>query len=150
MFTYALGSFITGQLGDHFSPVTVVAAGLLGSTLCLLAIVFGASTGIIQNAALCGSWFLTWQMIHGAFQATGGPVNTAIMGNWFPAKGRGLIFGLWTCHQYVGDITAAVFSAIILHSGIDWRWCIAVPAVLNGIWAIINFYSVPNTPEEAG
>lgn len=76
MFTYAGGSFITGQLGDRFSPVAIIAAGLLGSTLCLLLIVFGSSTSIIHNAALCGSWFLTCQLVHGAFQATGGPVST--------------------------------------------------------------------------
>lgn len=150
MFTYAGGSFITGQLGDRFSPVAVVAGGLFGSTICLLLIVFGASTSIIHNAAFCGSWFLTCQLVHGAFQATGGPVNTAIMGNWFSSKGRGLIFGLWTCHQYVGDIAAAIFSGWILHSGYDWRWCITVPALINGIWGFINLWTVPNTPEEAG
>ena len=74
MFTYAFGSFITGQLGDRFSPVAVVGGGLLGSTICLLLIVYGASTNIIHNAALCGTWFLTCQLLHGAFQATGGPV----------------------------------------------------------------------------
>lgn len=95
MFTYAGGSFITGQLGDRFSPVAVVAGGLFGSTICLLLIVFGASTSIIHNAAFCGTWFLTCQLVHGAFQATGGPVNTAIMGNWFSSKGRGLIFGMF-------------------------------------------------------
>eukprot|EP01036_Dinobryon_divergens_P032819 gene32818-42486_t len=150
MFTYAGGSFITGQLGDRFSPVVVVGLGLLGSTICLLLIVFGASTSIISNVALCGTWFLTCQLLHGAFQATGGPVNTAIMGNWFPAKGRGLIFGLWTCHQYIGDIAAALASGYLLYAGYDWRWCIVVPAVINGIWAFINFYLVPNTPEEFG
>jgi sugar phosphate permease len=150
MFTYAGGSFITGQLGDRFSPVAVVAGGLLGSTICLLAIVFGASTSIISNVALCGTWFLTCQLVHGAFQATGGPVNTAIMGSWFSSKGRGLIFGMWTCHQYVGDIAAAIFSAWILHNGYDWRLCITVPAIVNGLWALVNMASVPNRPEDVG
>ena len=120
------------------------------------------------------------------------------MGNWFPAKGRGLVFGrlyikyvlysvwvqcstystfissitnvlyiktragdtdtilrftllgLWTCHQYVGDIAAAFFSAYILSSSVDWRWCIVVPAVINGAWAFVNLWTVPNRPEEAG
>ena len=58
--------------------------------------------------------------------------------------------GLWTCHQYVGDIAAAFFSAYILSSGIDWRWCIIVPAVINGVWAFANLMAVPNRPEEAG
>lgn len=150
MFTYAGGSFITGQLGDHFSPVAVIAGGLLGSTVCLLLIIYGASTSIIHNVALCGTWFLTCQLVHGAFQATGGPVNTAIMGSWFPAKGRGLVFGLWTCHQYVGDIAAAVFSGFVLAYGYDWRLCIVVPAIINGIWAFVNLWTVPSRPEDAG
>lgn len=150
MFTYAFGSFITGQLGDRFSPVGVVGGGLLGSTLCLLLIIYGASTNIIHNAALCGTWFLTCQLLHGAFQATGGPVNTAIMGSWYPAKGRGLIFGLWTCHQYIGDIVAAIASAYILHNGIDWRLCIVIPAIVNGLWAYVNLFHVPNRPEDIG
>jgi sugar phosphate permease len=72
------------------------------------------------------------------------------MGNWWPKEGRGLVFGMWTCHQYVGDIVAAFFAAWILSTSLDWRWSIIVPAALNGIWSIINFYQVPNTPEEAG
>lgn len=56
---------------------------------------------------MCLVWFAGWQIMHGFFQATGGPVNTAIMNNWWPKEGRGKIFGFWTCHQYVGDIVAA-------------------------------------------
>jgi sugar phosphate permease len=151
MFTYAGGSFVTGWLGDRFSPTFVVGLGLLGSTLCLLLIIFGASSdGIVQDAALSGTYFLGVQLIHGLFQATGGPVNTAIMGNWFSKKGRGLIFGLWTCHQYVGDIVAALASAYILSlENVDWRMCIWVPAVLNGIWSYINFFHLPSTPADA-
>ena len=44
------------------------------------------------------------------------------MGNWWPAKGRGLIFGLWTCHQYIGDIVAALAAGLLLNSGYDYRW----------------------------
>ena len=79
MFTYAGGSFITGMLGDRFSPSAVVGLGLLGSTVCLLLIAYGASSSIITNPALCGTWFLTCQLLHGAFQATGGPVSPSML-----------------------------------------------------------------------
>lgn len=72
------------------------------------------------------------------------------MGNWFPAKGRGLVFGLWTCHQYVGDIVAALASAWIIREGYDYRLCMTIPAVINGIWAFVNFLQVPNNPAEVG
>ena len=55
MFTYAGGSFVTGMLGDRFSPVAVVGLGLLGSTMCLALIVFGASSSIVSNIAISSS-----------------------------------------------------------------------------------------------
>lgn len=151
MFTYAGGSFITGALGDRFSPTKVVAIGLLGSSVVLFLIVVGASTPLIAESASVGMlWFAGVQIIHGFFQATGGPVNTAIMNNWFPKEGRGAIFGLWTMHQYVGDIVAAFAGAWILSSPLNWRMAIIIPLVFNGVWSVINFVAVPSTPEEKG
>ena len=62
--------------------------------------------GRTRPSSLAFFLFVLAQFLHGLFQSTGGPVNTSIMGNWFPKKGRGLIFGLWTCHQYIGDFVA--------------------------------------------
>jgi hypothetical protein len=53
------------------------------------------------------------------------------MGNWWPAKGRGLIFGLWTCHQYIGDIVAALAAGYLLHSGFDYRWYLLLLLIIS-------------------
>jgi len=148
MFTYAGGSFVTGMLGDRFSAVKVIGIGLFGSSLVLAAITFGASTDIASSEAFGGFWFTGFQVLHGFFQATGGPVNTAIMNSWWPKTGRGKIFGFWTMHQYVGDIVAAFAGAAILDSALNWRYAIMIPCILNGVWAIINFTMVPNDPSE--
>jgi len=148
MFTYAGGSFVTGMLGDRFSAVKVIGIGLMGSSAVLAAITFGASSGIVENAAFAPFWFTTVQVLHGFFQATGGPVNTAIMNSWWPKTGRGKIFGFWTMHQYVGDVVAAFAGAAILSSSMNWRYAIMIPCVLNGLWAIVNFTMVPNDPSE--
>ena len=94
--------------------------------------------------------FVLAQFIHGLFQSTGGPVNTSIMGNWFPKKGRGLIFGLWTCHQYVGDIVSGCATAAIINAGFAWQWALVLPGVLNGLWGVVNFMFLPNKPSEVG
>jgi sugar phosphate permease len=41
-------------------------------------------------------------------------------------------------------------SAYILTMGWDYKWCMIVPAVVNGVWAFITYSQVPNTPEEIG
>lgn len=64
------------------------------------------------------------------------------MGNWFCDKKsiekRGLIFGLWTCHQYCGDVTAAVCTAIVLGAGLDYTWAILIPALTNFGWGYLT------------
>merc|ERR1719421_1393660 len=107
--------------------------------------------GVVHtNYPLGFGLFVFAQFIHGLFQSTGGPVNTSIMGNWFPKKGRGLIFGLWTCHQYLGDIAAALLTAAIVKSGFAWQYALLIPGLLNGVWGIINFMYLPNKPAEVG
>jgi sugar phosphate permease len=151
MFTYAIGSFISGRLGDMFPQNVIIGVGLLGSTLCLGMIqVFEQSDVIHSNYGFGFFLFVMAQFIHGLFQSTGGPVNTSIMGNWFPKKGRGLIFGLWTCHQYIGDIVAALATAWIINAGFAWQYALLLPGVLNGVTGVANFMFLPNKPSEVG
>ena len=83
MFTYAIGSFISGRLGDTFPQNVIIGVGLLGSTLCLGMIQYFEWIGIVHsNYAFAFFLFVGAQFIHGLFQSTGGPVNTSIMGNW--------------------------------------------------------------------
>ena len=69
-------------------------------------------------------------------------IGTAVMGNWFcdkeSVKRRGMIFGLWTCHQYMGDIAAAVCTAIVLHVGLPFWWALLIPAVSNIAWGFLT------------
>jgi OPA family glycerol-3-phosphate transporter-like MFS transporter 1/2 len=64
------------------------------------------------------------------------------MGNWFCDKksieNRGLIFGLWTCHQYLGDITAAVCTAAVLSVMFDYTYALLIPACTNVVWAYVT------------
>jgi len=75
------------------------------------------------------------------------------MGNWYCDKksieNRGLIFGLWTCHQYCGDVTAAVCAALVLGSGLHYTWALFIPAVTNIIWGLLTLHLVAD-PADIG
>ncbi len=143
MFTYAAGNVINGKLGDTFNPTTILAIGLWGSGACL-----AVMTGVILldlvsiSVSFANFALLSILFLFGLFQATGGPVGTAVMGNWFcdaeSVKNRGTIFGFWTCHQYLGDVSAAFVTAYILNSGFAYWWAIFVPAILNFLFAFIT------------
>ena len=154
MATYAIGSFISGRLGDTYRPTTVLGLGLFGSGVCLVAMLLTIYSDLEHHIPLIGNlMMLTVYFVFGFFQSTGGPVGTAIMGAWFcdaeSIKNRGLIFGLWTCHQYLGDIAAAICTAIVIKSGLHWTVALIIPAICNVVWGFLCLGLTPD-PEEAG
>ena len=151
MFFYAIGSFFSGKLGDTYHSPTVVGLGLIGSAACVFFLAIGVWTDVAHSSvAYSHFYFMFIWLVHGLMQSTGGPVNTAIMGNWFGAKNRGWVFGTWTCHQYIGNITAAVVATAILNSSLPWTYALLVPAVCNFLWGTLLILALPERPEHVG
>ena len=147
MATYAAGNIINGKLGDTFNPTTVLAIGLFGSGACLFLINVALWFDFVGFSVTLGNLFiLSVYFLFGFFQATGGPVGTAVMGNWFcdaeSVKNRGTIFGFWTCHQYCGDITAALCTAWVLGIGLPYWWALLIPAATNFGWGALTMQLV--------
>jgi len=143
MATYAAGNIINGKLGDTFNPTTILAIGLFGSGVCLFLINIALWFDFVGfNESLGNFFILSVYFLFGFFQATGGPVGTAVMGNWFSdpesIKKRGTIFGFWTCHQYCGDVTAALCTAWVLGMGWPYWWALLIPAATNFGWGALT------------
>lgn len=153
MLFYAIGSFFSGNLGDKAHAPSVVGVGLIGSGLSMLLLAIGFWVELRQkmNPILSNVVFLALWLFHGLMQSTGGPNSTMIMGNWFAAKNRVFIFGTWTCHQYFGNIAAALVAAGVLHhSTVPWLWALLIPSISNIIWGIVCISTLPETPEAVG
>lgn len=154
MGTYAIGNIISGKLGDTFSPTTVLSIGLFGSGFCLFLMNVSLWFDFVGFSETLGNFFILGvYFLFGFFQSTGGPVGTAVMGNWFcdndSVKNRGLIFGCWTCHQYCGDITAALCTAYVLKTGYAYWWALLIPAVTNFLWGFLTLGLIPD-PVDVG
>jgi len=156
MATYAIGNVVNGKLGDTFNPTTILALGLFGSGVTLFLINSLIWFDIEHKSEILGSvLILGFYSLFGFAQATGGPVGTAVMGNWFCDKRseqrRGLIFGFWTCHQYVGDVLAQFVSAAIFATNppLPYWYCLLIPALANVLWGFVTAKLVPD-PAQSG
>ena len=151
MFFYAIGSFFSGKLGDTYHAPTVIGIGLLGSAFCVFALVVGVWTDVPHSSvAYSHFYFMFIWLIHGLVQSVGGPVGTAVMGNWFGVKNRGWIFGTWTCHQYIGNISAAIVASLILRSTYPWEYALLIPCIANALMGLIVIFFLPERPEHVG
>ena len=152
MFTYAFGAPLAGQLGDMYDPSMILGVGLYGSAACIFMLIFGMWNHLGESGPfIANTYFLGVYLVFGFFQAIGGPVGTAIMGNWMVTpearRNRGLIYGTWTTHQYLGNIIAPVIIVLCNISHAKWWWGLMWPVFINAGWGLVCHFALPATPE---
>jgi OPA family glycerol-3-phosphate transporter-like MFS transporter 3 len=101
---YATAGVFSGHVSDKFAhrkgTFIFLAYLLIGANVIAL-----GALQFLQNQPLFAYFFL--RIVDGTLQSVGWAVNLAVMSNWFPKKGRGLLIGCWASNANVGDIIGA-------------------------------------------
>ena len=95
------------------------------------------------------------RMIDGTLQSVGWAVNLAVMSNWFPKRGRGLLIGCWASNANVGDIIGAqIYKAstgsTLVAADIMWGNGIMIVGGLVIMVGIVNLLALVEFPAEKG
>ncbi|XP_073804549.1 sugar phosphate exchanger 3 isoform X4 [Danio rerio] len=144
LFSYAVGLYVSGVIGDRFNLRYVLSFGLCGSAITEF--VFGTLTEWLHfyNVYLyCVLW-----VINGLLQSTVWPCVVAIMGNWFGKSGRGFVFGLWSACASVGNILGAFLASSVLKYGYEYAFL--VTSVVQFAGGVVVFFGLLTSPKEIG
>uniref|UniRef100_A0A5G2QM59 Solute carrier family 37 member 3 n=1 Tax=Sus scrofa TaxID=9823 RepID=A0A5G2QM59_PIG len=144
LFSYAVGLFISGIIGDRLNLRLVLSFGMCSSALVVF--VFGTLTEWLHfyNKGLyCCLW-----IVNGLLQSTGWPCVVAVMGNWFGKAGRGVVFGLWSACASVGNILGACLASSVLQYGYEYAFLVTAAVQFAG--GIVIFFGLLVSPEELG
>uniref|UniRef100_A0A2K6EWC5 Solute carrier family 37 member 3 n=1 Tax=Propithecus coquereli TaxID=379532 RepID=A0A2K6EWC5_PROCO len=144
LFSYAVGLFISGIVGDRLNLRWVLSFGMCSSALVVF--VFGTVTEWLHfyNKWLyCCLW-----IVNGLLQSTGWPCVVAVMGNWFGKAGRGVVFGLWSACASVGNILGACLASSVLQYGYEYAFLVTASVQFAG--GVIIFFGLLVSPEEIG
>uniref|UniRef100_A0AAZ3QFX2 Sugar phosphate exchanger 3 n=1 Tax=Oncorhynchus tshawytscha TaxID=74940 RepID=A0AAZ3QFX2_ONCTS len=144
LFSYAVGLYMSGVIGDRMNLRYVLSFGLCGSAI--VEFVFGTLTEWLQfyNIYLyCGLWVL-----NGLLQSAVWPCVVAVMGNWFGKSGRGFVFGLWSACASVGNILGAFLASSVLKYGYEYAFL--VTSVLQFAGGVVVFFGLLTSPKEVG
>ncbi|XP_075967531.1 sugar phosphate exchanger 3 [Anarhichas minor] len=144
LFSYAVGLYLSGVIGDRVNLRYVLSFGLCGSAA--VEFVFGTLTEWlhIYNIFLyCGLW-----VVNGLLQSAVWPCVVAVMGNWFGKQGRGFVFGLWSACASVGNILGAFLASSVLKYGYEYAFL--VTSVVQFAGGIVVFFGLLTSPKEIG
>merc|ERR1719158_2299289 len=94
------------------------------------------------------AFFISIQIITGAFQATGWPGVVTVMANWFGKGRRGLIMGLWNSHTSLGNILGSLIAGAFVST--NWGLSFIVPGIIiSGVGFMLFLFMVPR-PADIG
>lgn len=144
LFSYAVGLYLSGVIGDRVNLRYVLCFGLCGSAA--VEFVFGTVTEWlhIYNIYLyVGLWVL-----NGLLQSAVWPCVVAVMGNWFGKAGRGFVFGLWSACASVGNILGAFLASSVLKYGYEYAFL--VTSVVQFAGGVVVFFGLLTSPKEVG
>ncbi|KAL3977399.1 FRAS1-related extracelluar matrix protein 1/2 [Sarotherodon galilaeus] len=144
LFSYALGLYLSGVIGDRVNLRYVLCFGLCGSAA--VEFVFGTLTEWlhIYNIYLYSSLWV----LNGLLQSAVWPCVVAVMGNWFGKAGRGFVFGLWSACASVGNILGAFLASSVLKYGYEYAFL--VTSVVQFAGGVVVFFGLLTSPKEVG
>lgn len=144
LFSYAVGLFVSGIVGDRLNMRWVLSFGMCSSALVVF--VFGT---VSEWLHFYNKWFYCclW-IVNGLLQSTGWPCVVAVMGNWFGKAGRGFVFGLWSACASVGNILGAFLASSVLQYGYEYAFLVTASVQFAG--GVIVFFGLVTSPKEVG
>nr|XP_057934616.1 sugar phosphate exchanger 3 [Doryrhamphus excisus]XP_057934617.1 sugar phosphate exchanger 3 [Doryrhamphus excisus]XP_057934619.1 sugar phosphate exchanger 3 [Doryrhamphus excisus]XP_057934620.1 sugar phosphate exchanger 3 [Doryrhamphus excisus]XP_057934621.1 sugar phosphate exchanger 3 [Doryrhamphus excisus]XP_057934622.1 sugar phosphate exchanger 3 [Doryrhamphus excisus] len=144
LFSYAVGLYLSGVIGDRVNLRYVLCFGLCGSAAVDFA--FGTLTEWfhLYNIYLyCSLWVL-----NGLLQSTVWPCVVAVMANWFGKTGRGFVFGMWSACASVGNILGAYLASTMLKYGYEYAFLVTSVVQFSG--GVVVFFGLLTSPKEVG
>lgn len=138
-FTYAIGQFLNGQLGEKFGARKMMT----------LAMSFAVITNLLFSQVSSLPMMLLLWGINGYAQSAGWSLVVKTLTNWTTTRHRGLLVGLIsTCYQ-VGNVAAWLLAGYVAGT-YGWRAAFIVPSVILGTMAVILAIALRDDPRVVG
>ena len=138
-FSYAVGKFVNGFLGDRVNIKNFMAIGLIISSV--INIVLGFSHSFWIFAILWG--------INGWVQSMGAPASVVGLSRWFTERDRGSYYGFWSASHNIGEALTFIATAAVV-SAAGWRWGFEAAGIAGLIGAVIIILFMHDSPQSKG
>eukprot|EP01084_Bolivina_argentea_P251603 422043_1 len=155
MFSYSIGLYISGRIGDKFNVSYCLGWGLFWTGF--LNIFFSLSypyfdMSISEN----GFYYLCIWVLNGLAQSICWPTSIRLIGNWISLNPNamlktysksGLIFGLWSSCQSFGNILGAIAVTFTISNNLDIQYSFFITGFYTIIMGISILFLIPAKPD---
>ncbi len=151
LFTYAIGKFLNGFLGDYCNTKRFMATGLIISSaanLIMGMLGFAATDAGTANAFIFILFAIMWG-INGWGQSMGASPCVVALSRWFPLKIRGTYYGFWCLAHNLGEFLSFIFVGLLV-AVCGWHVGFFGSAAAGVIGVLIIVFLLHDTPQSKG
>lgn len=141
LWSYAIGQFINGNLGDRFGGRRMMMMGAVASFGLNWATSFGAGF-----KSLLAAWGA-----NGLAQSMGWAPGSRLVANWWGAHERGRAFGCFVLAAGLSSVLSYITSLVVLDVlHLEWRWIFRLPVALMLLGGLVVWLVARDRPSQCG
>ena len=141
LWSYAVGQFVNGNLGDRFGGRRMMSLGAVLS--CAINWIVSFSTGVRMLGVGWG--------VNGYFQSLAWAPGSRLLSNWWDRRHHGMVYGLYVFSAGLASTLAFATSLLVIDTlELDWRWIFRLPVLLMLIGGIVFYLVARDCPEDLG
>ena len=149
--TYAVGKFVNGFLGDYCNIKKFMATGLIVSAVANMMMgLLGLWEGMagIASSSMFVMFAIMWT-INGWSQSMGAPPAIISLSRWYPLNIRGTYYGFFSASHNFGEGLSFLFVAALV-SAAGWQWGFFGAALAGVLGVTLIALWLHDTPESKG
>ncbi len=139
LWAYGLGKLFNGVLADRVNVRRFIPLGLAVSALVNLAMGFNTMVAVAV---------LLWA-VNGWFQGFGAPASVVSITQWFHARERGTVYGIWSTAHSIGE-GMTYFGTATLVGLTLWNAAFIGPGIICLVVAAAVYLGLRDRPETLG
>jgi OPA family glycerol-3-phosphate transporter-like MFS transporter len=147
---YGVSALLNGPIADRFGGRRAMLIGAIGAVVFNLAFGLGAYLGFLGTGGVLLAYLATVWTLNMYFQSYSALSLIKVNSGWFHVSERGVFSAIFGSMIQSGR--AAVFALMTLSAvvALPWQWKFFLPAIAVAVMAVLTFFVVRDTPQDAG
>lgn len=147
---YGLSAIFNGPIADRWGGRRAMITGAVGACIFNFAFGFAAYMGFLGTGTLLLMYLATTWTLNQYFQSYSALALIKVNAGWFHVSERGVFSAIFGSIIQSGRAFVYFLMTVPAVVLLPWQWKFFLPAIIVGVFAILTYLIVRDSPKEAG
>ena len=147
---YGLSAIFNGPIADRWGGRRAMITGAVGACVFNFAFGMAAYMGFLGTGTVLLMYLATAWTLNQYFQSYSALALIKVNAGWFHVSERGVFSAIFGSIIQSGRAFVYFLMTVPFVVFLPWQWKFFLPAIIVGVFAILTYFIVKDSPKEAG